>query len=127
MLVWNHRPRRVGLRVEGHSVHRVATFHRATLVGKTFRASSPNGRFTDGAAKIDGRLFRQIEAVGKNLFAFFGIQDDTEVVVHVHFDMAGAWPVWDAADAPSPTTTTRLILEGHGLIAHLSAMTVTAG
>jgi len=58
--------------VEGHSVHRVATMHRKRLVGKCFKAWSPNGRFTEGAEAINGKLFTKIEAVGKNLFAFFG-------------------------------------------------------
>ena len=38
--------------VEGHSVHRVAAAHRQRLVGKSFKATSPNGRFTAGAAAI---------------------------------------------------------------------------
>lgn len=33
----------------------------------------------------------------------------------------------DAARAPEPTATTRLTLEGHGLVSHLSAMTVDHG
>jgi len=62
--------------VEGHSVHRVATMHRKRLVGKCFKAWSPNGRFTEGAEAINGKLFTKIEAVGKNLFAFFGGSGD---------------------------------------------------
>ena len=42
--------------VEGHSVHRVAVRHRNLLVGKTFKATSPNGRFADGAAAIVSSL-----------------------------------------------------------------------
>ena len=38
--------------VEGHSVHRVAVAHRQRLVGKSFKATSPNGRFAAGAAAI---------------------------------------------------------------------------
>ena len=137
--------------VEGHSVHRVATLHRKRLVGKCFQAWSPNGRFTDGAAAIDGKPFTSIEAVGKNLFAFFGggsdadsnkkkKQDTEVVVVHVHFGMAGAWAVYDTgtSSVPAPTKTNRLRLEalthggneggsGSGLVADLSAMTVQYG
>ena len=112
--------------VEGHSVHRVATRHRSKLVGKTFRASSPNARFAEGAALIDGKEFAGIEAVGKNLFAWFGNGAD-EVCVHVHFGMAGNWAVFDAADEPETTATTRLRLAGHGVVSHLSAMTVAHG
>lgn len=128
--------------VEGHSVHRIAAAFRRRLVGKRFKASSPNGRFTEGAAKINGRPFARIEAVGKNLFAFFGAPDDKEaqVVVHVHFGMSGAWAVHDVDRSegraePPTTATTRLRLEetpsggasSSWLVAHLSAMTVAHG
>eukprot|EP00808_Paulinella_micropora_P007578 g62187.t1 len=92
--------------VEGHSVHRVAHQHKEKMVGKAYAATSPNGRFADGAAAIDQQQFRDIKAVGKNLFCFFGEHH----VVH----------------APPVKSTTRLVLKGHGLEAHLSAMTVTA-
>ena len=58
--------------VEGHSVHRIAASFRRRLVGRKFAATSPNGRFSDGAKAIDNKEFARIEAVGKNLFAFFG-------------------------------------------------------
>jgi endonuclease-8 len=51
--------------VEGHSVHRLAASFRKRLVGKRFAASSPNGRFVDGANAISGQVFCAIEAVGK--------------------------------------------------------------
>lgn len=129
--------------VEGHSVHRVATFHRQRLVGKQFRATSPNGRFSDGARSIDGKFFARIEAVGKNLFAFFADtidiseNDDGVVVVHVHFGMAGNWSVYDQSngeDAPEPSKTNRLRLTSimqddgiGGLVVDLAAMTVQYG
>ena len=62
--------------VEGHSVHRVAALHRKRLVGKKFVAWSPNGRFKEGANAINGKNFYRIEAVGKNLFCFFGDEED---------------------------------------------------
>ena len=49
--------------VEGHSVHRVAARHRQKLVGKKFACTSPNGRFTEGAAAINNKTFRAIEAI----------------------------------------------------------------
>ena len=75
-------------------------------------------RFADGAAAIDGRVLRRMEAVGKNLFAFFGEPSppspgggdgDDDVVVHVHFGMSGAWAVFDSAESePEVRATTRL-------------------
>lgn len=113
--------------VEGHSVHRIASRFRSKLVGRKFSASSPNGRFADGAAAIDGRVLSRMEAVGKNLFAFFGggdgggvagrggtaVEDDDVVVVHVHFGMSGAWALYDSLvdDEPEVKPTTRLRLE----------------
>ena len=120
--------------VEGHSVHRVATMHRQRLLGKIFHAHSPNGRFTEGAKAIDQKVFYRIEAVGKNLFAFFKHPHQSEsdsVVVHVHFGMAGAWAVYQGQDevVPEPTPTNRLRLElpDEFLTADLSAMTVNHG
>jgi formamidopyrimidine-DNA glycosylase len=120
--------------VEGHSVHRVAHAHRQRLCGKRFVATSPNGRFAAGAAAISGAVFFSIEAIGKNLFAWFKPEDGSEICVHVHFGMSGAWATFDSTteEVPEPTPTTRLRLEeevagGRGLVTHLSAMTVQHG
>jgi formamidopyrimidine-DNA glycosylase len=113
--------------VEGHSVHRLAVSHTKRLVGRAFKATSPNKRFTDGARAIDGRTLCRMEAVGKNLFAFFAMAGKPEVVVNVHFGMSGRWSVVDAARAQPARDTTRLQLEGQGIVSHLSAMTVVHG
>ena len=57
--------------VEGHQCHRVAHFHRQKLVGKTFSAVSPNGRFIEGAERIHMKTLQRIECHGKNLFYMF--------------------------------------------------------
>ena len=36
--------------------------------GQRFKATSPNGRFVDGAAAINGYVLSHIEAHGKNIF-----------------------------------------------------------
>lgn len=130
--------------VEGHSVHRIASRFRSQLVGKRFTASSPNGRFIDGARAIDGKYLSRMEAVGKNLFAFFNDGDDNNeeeeaTVVHVHFGMSGAWAVFNTTSSssgdeePEVKPTTRLRLEEittssrHKVCTHLSAMTVAHG
>ena len=51
-----------GTMVEGHSVHRIATQHTRRLVGRAYRATSPNGRFAEGAQLINGRTFSRCEA-----------------------------------------------------------------
>ena len=122
--------------VEGHSVHRIASRFRTQLVGKKFAATSPNGRFIEGSQAINNRVLYRMEAVGKNLFAFFSPEDtiastDDEVVVHVHFGMSGAWSVFDHMKEPEVKPTTRLRLEEIGgaskVVTHLSAMTVQHG
>ena len=114
--------------VEGHGVHRVAVTHRRALVGKRFAATSPNGKFEQGARAIDGVKLRKVEVIGKNLFYKFGGHDDGSTdrgsIVHVHFGMSGRFGVFSADTAPEVTPNTRLKLEGHGLVALLSAMTV---
>lgn len=71
---------------EGHSVHRIARQFERNFVGWTIRASSPQGRFADGAARIDGRVMRAANAVGKQLFLDF---DD--LTMRVHLGIYGAW------------------------------------
>ena len=79
----------------------------------------------------NGKPFQRIEAVGKNLFAFFGSPKGPLAVVHIHFGMAGVWAVFDSTreTVPPTTGTTRLCLEHaeSGLVSHLSAMTVQLG
>ncbi len=84
---------------------------------------SPNGRFTEGAKAICNRRLTRIEVLGKNLFYFF----ENAGVLHFHFGMSGRFPVWSETAAEPPKPTTRLELRGHGLVGHLSAMTVQHG
>lgn len=112
--------------VEGHQCHRVGHFHRQKLVGKRFSCTSPNGRFSEGASAINNRTLTKIEVHGKNLFYFF-----EEVVVHIHFGMSGRFALFETEGSskkvPEVKPTTRLEMRGHGLLAHLSAMTVQHG
>lgn len=112
--------------VEGHGVHRTASAARKKLKGKRFKASSPNGRFTEGAKAVDGKNLTRVEAIGKNLFLFFsGSEGEELVVVHIHFGMAGRCRI-AALPGPAATNTTRLELRNdeHDLVVHVSAMTV---
>jgi len=72
---------------EGHSVHRIARQFERNVVGREVAASSPQGRFADGAAVIDGREAVDVRAVGKQMFLAF----DGEVWLRVHLGMYGAW------------------------------------
>lgn len=113
--------------VEGHGCHRVAHAHRKLLLNKRFVATSPNKRFTEGAEAVQNQPLTRIEVHGKNLFYFFGDAANPRVV-HIHFGMSGAFKTM-TLPGPEATETTRLTLvnQEHGIIAHLSAMTVILG
>ena len=53
---------------EGHTVHRLAGAFRQQLVGQHLLASSPQGRFTDGAAVLSGLRLDGAEAWGTEFF-----------------------------------------------------------
>ncbi|MCM3696761.1 Fpg/Nei family DNA glycosylase [Microbacterium oleivorans] len=72
---------------EGHSVHRIARQFDRNFVGRTVSASSPQGRFAEGAAVLDGRTATQARAVGKQMFLEF----DGDVWLRVHLGIYGAW------------------------------------
>ncbi|MFD5214987.1 Fpg/Nei family DNA glycosylase [Microbacterium sp. NPDC058345] len=72
---------------EGHSVHRVARQFARNFVGRPVSASSPQGRFAEGAAVLDGREMLQARAVGKQMFLEF----DGNLWLRVHLGLYGAW------------------------------------
>src|SRR5918993_4987904 len=72
---------------EGHSVHRIARQFDRNVVGRAVSASSPQGRFAEGAAAIDGRTATAVRAVGKQMFLEF----DDDLWLRVHLGMYGAW------------------------------------
>ncbi|MEU1970575.1 DNA-formamidopyrimidine glycosylase family protein [Microbacterium sp. NPDC019599] len=72
---------------EGHSVHRIARQFDRNFVGRPVLASSPQGRFVEGAALLDGREAVSVRAVGKQMFLAF--EDD--LWLRVHLGMYGAW------------------------------------
>lgn len=72
---------------EGHSVHRIARQFDRNFVGRVVAASSPQGRFAEGAAELDGRTATEVRAVGKQMFLEF----DHGLFLRVHLGMYGAW------------------------------------
>lgn len=72
---------------EGHSVHRIARQFDRNIVGRVVAASSPQGRFAEGAAVLDGREAVEVRAVAKQMFLRF----DGDVWLRVHLGMYGAW------------------------------------
>ncbi|WOQ70599.1 DNA-formamidopyrimidine glycosylase family protein [Microbacterium limosum] len=72
---------------EGHSVHRIARQFDRNYVGRRVMASSPQGRFVEGASLIDGRAAASVRAVGKQMFLEF----EGDLWLRVHLGMYGAW------------------------------------
>jgi endonuclease VIII len=72
---------------EGHSVHRIARQFARSFTGLPVHVTSPQGRFTQGAARLDGHAIVQSRAVGKQLFLEF----DHRLWLRVHLGMYGAW------------------------------------
>src|SRR6184192_2991679 len=70
---------------EGHTLHRLAKAHHKRFGGGVVRVSSPQGRFDDGAALVDGRVLERAEAWGKHLLHHY----DSGLVVHVHLGLYG--------------------------------------
>lgn len=84
---------------EGHSVHRIALQFARHFVGERVSASSPQGRFVEGAALLDGRTMTAARAVGKQLFLEF----DEALYLRVHLGIYGAWD-FAGAVAHDPAT-----------------------
>jgi endonuclease-8 len=72
---------------EGHSVHRIARQFDRNFVGREVAASSPQGRFAEGASLLSGREATAVRAVGKQMFLAF----DDELWLRVHLGLYGAW------------------------------------
>jgi endonuclease-8/formamidopyrimidine-DNA glycosylase len=72
---------------EGHSVRRLARQFGDVFTGENLAVTSPQGRFSGGAALLDGHTLLTAEAHGKHLFLHF----DNSLVLHVHLGLYGAW------------------------------------
>ncbi|MET1414763.1 DNA-formamidopyrimidine glycosylase family protein [Roseibium sp. HPY-6] len=70
---------------EGHTIHRAARDHRKVLAGQVLGVSSPQGRFAEGAKRIDGLLCTGVEAYGKHLIYHF----EQGLSLHIHLGLFG--------------------------------------
>ena len=93
---------------EGHVLHRLAATLRTALAGAPVSVSSPQGRFAESAALLDGSVLEGAEAYGKHLFLHFA----AERVVHVHLGLYGGFAVDRAEPVPEPVGQVRLRLVG---------------
>lgn len=83
---------------EGHTLHALARRLDAAYAGTTPQVSSPQGKFAQGAALLDGRRLLEASAWGKHLFVEF----DGDAWLHVHLGLIGKFDVTPLADSVVP-------------------------
>jgi formamidopyrimidine-DNA glycosylase len=82
---------------EGHTLHRLARTLNRTFGGHVVASSSPQQRFSAGAALVDGTTFGRAEAWGKHLLVPV---EGSEETVHVHLGLYGTFTTALADDLP---------------------------
>jgi endonuclease VIII len=106
---------------EGHTLHRLALDLSDAFGGRPVRVGSPQGRFAESAALVDGQMLEYAEAWGKHLFLAF----PDERFVHVHLGLYGKFLIGDG-EAPPPVGQVRLRLAGEQAYADLRGATTCA-
>ncbi|MBL1093024.1 MULTISPECIES: Fpg/Nei family DNA glycosylase [Streptomyces] len=90
---------------EGHTIHRLAADYAERFQGQKVRATSPQGKFSDGAALVDHQVLETTEAHGKHLFLGFGM----DRWVHIHLGLFGKVGF---GTAPSPKDLRQTPVQG---------------
>ncbi|CQD18337.1 endonuclease VIII and DNA n-glycosylase with an AP lyase activity [Mycobacterium lentiflavum] len=94
---------------EGHTLHRLARLHQRRFGGAPVAVSSPQGRFADAAATVDGHVLRKSNAWGKHLFHHYA----GGPIVHVHLGLYGTFTEWKRGDElPEPVGQVRMRMVG---------------
>ena len=100
---------------EGHTLHRLALDQTARFGGSVVAVSSPQGRFAESAARLDGQVLDRVEAYGKHLFQYYRRPDvparKAAEVVHIHLGLYGKFQVGDGPP-PVPQGALRLRIVG---------------
>jgi endonuclease VIII len=74
---------------EGHTLHRLALDLNDAFQGRELAVSSPQGRFAESAAELDGSTMVEATAHGKHLFCEF----ERDVYLHVHLGLIGKFRI----------------------------------
>lgn len=93
---------------EGHTIHRLARDLGRDLRDVPVHACSPQGRFAERAAHLDGARLHRAEAYGKQLFLDWA---DGQIL-SVHLGLIGKFRRHPIGREPSPQTRLRLVPEG---------------
>ena len=105
---------------EGHTIHRAAREQTRLLARRNVRVSSPQGRFTADAQRIDGTILERVEAVGKHLFYHW----ESGEIGHVHLGLFGRFRVQQRIGNPDPRGAVRMRLAAAETTVDLSGPTV---
>ncbi|OUV77062.1 MAG: hypothetical protein CBC90_07215 [Acidimicrobiaceae bacterium TMED130] len=92
---------------EGHTIHRLAADLRKDFVSKSIEATSPQGRFAESAALLNGIQMIKSEAWGKHLFCHW----ENGNILHVHLGLIGKFRKVNIDDPPRDTIRLRLVHE----------------
>ena len=92
---------------EGHTIHRLAADLRKDFVSKSVEATSPQGRFAESAALLNGIQMIKSEAWGKHLFCHW----ENGNILHVHLGLIGKFRKVNRDDPPRDTIRLRLVHE----------------
>ena len=99
---------------EGHTLHRLANALTHAFAGHPVRVCSPQGRFAESAALLDGAELIGCKAYGKHLL----IEFSGERFVHVHLGLIGAFDI-GSGTVEQPRGAVRLRIIGQSAYADL--------
>lgn len=100
---------------EGHTIHRLAQDLNKAFSPHPVRVSSPQGRFAEGAALLNGETLLEARAWGKHLFVEF----PGDKWLNVHLGLIGYFSVLPRAEGEEIWGQVRLRIENTGWVADL--------
>ncbi len=92
---------------EGHTIHRIARDHQRDFAQCVLHVSSPQGRFSSGAKRLDGCRLEAVDAHGKHL----GYRWEGGRLLHIHLGLYGKFHSL-RVPAPPPRGQVRLRVVG---------------
>jgi formamidopyrimidine-DNA glycosylase len=101
---------------EGHTLHRIANVHNRLLAGGPVVAASPQGRFAEGAAMLDGASLSRVWAYGKHLFYDWA----DAPTLYVHLGLIGKFRTFSKRTPPEPSPATRLTMANEQATTYLA-------
>jgi endonuclease-8 len=112
---------------EGHTIERVAREHSSLFKGTQVRVDSPQGKFAEGAALLDGGTVVAVQAIGKHSLHRVrkpGAPPRHDLFLHVHLGLYGKW-LTGVPPLPPVTGLVRLRLWNESAFAQLRGATVS--